>query len=183
MLVRSGLRHQVQLLDRFFDHNNRPEADVSAPRKTVQAGFRAKKTFKGKTAMKHVIEAVFVIALSCPVYCFAVSPVSVVKGPPASLKMEVHKFGVHEIYLTRSARAISDVQGPMKITLSRGSYPNIFQVDISYKELSSGQIYFRVDVPLEEESNFQIRAVEMATGSIWYEVFSGKISEIPSVFQ
>ncbi|WP_426075420.1 hypothetical protein [Janthinobacterium sp. PSPC3-1] len=129
--------------------------------------------------MKHVIKAVFVIALSCPLYCFAVSPVSVVKGPPVSLKMEVHEFGVHEIYLTRPVRPILDVQVPMKITLSRGSYPNMFQVDISYKELSNGQIYFRVDVPSEEESNFEIRAVEMATGSIWYEVFSGKMSEIP----
>ena len=71
----------------------------------------------------------------------------------------------------------------MKITLSRGSYPDMFQVDISYKELSSGQIYFRVDVPFGEESDFEIRAVEMTTGSTWYEVFSGKISDIPSVFQ
>ena len=133
--------------------------------------------------MKHVIKAVFIIALSCPADCFGVSPVSVVKGPPAALKMVVHKFGVHEIYLTRPVRPISDVQGPMKITLSRGSYPDMFQVDISYKELSSGQIYFRVNVPFGEESDFEIRAVEMATGSIWYEVFSGKISEIPSVFQ
>ena len=54
--------------------------------------------------MKHVNKAVFIISLSCPADCFGVSPVSVVKGPPAALKMVVHKFGVHENYLIRPAR-------------------------------------------------------------------------------
>ena len=133
--------------------------------------------------MKHVIGAVFIIAVSLPTYSFAVSPVTVIKGPPASLKMEVHKFGVHEIYLTLPSRPPSYVPSPIKITLSRGSYENLFQVDVAYKELPDGRIYFRVDVPQEEELNYQIRAVEMTKGSPWNELFSGKLSEIPSVFQ
>lgn len=133
--------------------------------------------------MKHVIRAIFIIAVSFPTYSFAVSPVTVVKGPPASLKMEVHKFGVHEIYLTLPSRPPSYVPSPIKITLSRGSYENLFQVDVAYKELPDGRIYFRVDVPQEEEFNYQIRAVEMTKGSTWNELFSGKLSEITSVFQ
>jgi hypothetical protein len=133
--------------------------------------------------MKNVIRAVFIIAVSFPTYSFAVSPVTVVKGPPASLKMEVHKFGVHEIYLTLPSRPPSYVPSPLKITLSRGSYENLFQVDVAYKELPDGRIYFRVDVPQEEEFNYQIRAVEMTRGSTWNELFSGKLSEIPSVFR
>jgi hypothetical protein len=133
--------------------------------------------------MKHVIRAVFIIAISFPTYSLAVSPVTIVKGPPASLKMEVHKFGVHEIYLTLPSRPPSYVPSPLKITLSRGSYENLFQVDVAYKELPDGRIYFRVDVPQEEEFNYQIRAVEMTRGSTWNELFSGKLSEIPSVFR
>jgi hypothetical protein len=133
--------------------------------------------------MKHVIRAVFIIAISFPTYSLAVSPVTIVKGPPASLKMEVHKFGVHEIYLTLPSRPPSYVPSPIKITLSRGSYENLFQVDVAYKELPDGRIYFRVDVPQEEEFNYQIRAVEMTRGSTWNELFTGKLSEIPSVFQ
>jgi hypothetical protein len=108
------------------------------------------------------------------------SPVMVVKGPPAVLKMDVHKFGVHEIYLTRPERLPADVPSPVKITLSRGSYPNIFQVDLAYKELPDGRIYFRVDVPIENESDYDIRVVEMTKGSIWYELFSGKLSVLPT---
>lgn len=135
--------------------------------------------------MKPVIAAVFIVAVSFPTYSCAVSPVAVVKGPPASLKMEVHKFGVHEIYLTRPSRSPSYAPSPMKITLSRGSLANenLFEVEVAYKELPDGRIYFRVDIPREEESGYQIRAVEMTTGSTWYELFSGKLSEIPSVFQ
>lgn len=135
--------------------------------------------------MKHVIATVFIIAVSFPTYSSAVSPVTVVKGPPASLKMEVHRFGVHEIYLTLPSRPPSYVPNPIKITLSRGSYENenLFQVDVAYKELPDGRIYFRVDIPQEEEFNYQIRAVEMTRGSTWYELFSGKLSEVPSVFQ
>lgn len=127
--------------------------------------------------------AVFIIAVSLPTYSFAVSPVTVVKGPPASLEMEVHKFGVHEIYLTLPSRPPSYVPSPVKITLSRGSYENLFEVDVAYKALADGRIYFRVDVPQEEALNYRIRAVEMTTGGIWYELFSGNLNEIPSVPQ
>ena len=133
--------------------------------------------------MKPVIAAMFIVAASFPPYSFAVTPVSVVKGPPASLKMEVHKFGVHEIYLTLPSRPPSYVPSPIKITLSRGSYENLFQVDVAYKELPDGRLYFRVDIPQEEALNYQIRAVEMTRGSTWNELFSGKLSEIPSIFQ
>jgi len=133
--------------------------------------------------MKHVIAAVLMIAVSFPTCSFAVTPVTVVRGPPASLKMDVHKFGVHEIYLTLPSSPPSYVPSPIKITLSRGTYDNLFQVDVAYKALSDGRIYFRVDIPQEEESNYQIRVVEMTRGSTWYELFSGKLSEVPSVFQ
>lgn len=107
------------------------------------------------------------------------------KGPPASLKMEVHKFGVHDIYLTLPSRPPSHVPSPMKITLSRGSYEddNLFQVDVAYRTLPDGRIYFRVDIPQEEASSYRIRAVEMTSGSTWHELFSGGLNEIPSVFQ
>jgi hypothetical protein len=130
--------------------------------------------------MKHVFAAALIIALSVPVDCLAMSPVMTVKGPPASVKMDVHKFGVHEIYLTLPARAPSYVPSPLKITLSRGSVPNIFQVDLAYKELPDGRIYFRVDVPEEDKSDYDIRVVEMTKGSTWYELFSGKLHVLPT---
>lgn len=128
--------------------------------------------------MKHVFAAVLTIAISVPVYCFAMSPVMVVKGPPASVTMQVHKFGVHEIYLTLPVRPPSYVPSPLKVTLSRGSVPNIFQVDLAYKELADGRIYFRVDTPEEDKSDYDIRVVEMTKGSIWYELFSGKLNAL-----
>lgn len=133
--------------------------------------------------MKYVIAAVFVIAASIPAYSFAVTPVTVVKGPPASLKMEVHMFGVHDMYLTLPSRPPSYVPSPIKITLSRGPFEHLFQVDVAYKELPDGRIYFRLDIPQEEEPNYQIQVVEMTRGSTWYELFSGKLSEVPGVFQ
>jgi|GEM_PF-6952683 len=130
--------------------------------------------------MKHFIAAALIAAISVPVDCFAMSPVMVVKGPPASVKMDVHKFGVHEIYLTLPARSPSYVPSPLKVTLSRGSVPNIFQVDLAYKELPDGRIYFRVDVPEEDKSDYDIRVVEMTKGSTWYELFSGKLNALPT---
>ncbi|MBD8530687.1 MULTISPECIES: hypothetical protein [unclassified Massilia] len=131
--------------------------------------------------MKHVIAAVFIIAMSFPMYSFALSPVTIVKGQPASLKMEVYGFGVHYIYLTLPARPPSYIPSPVKVTLSRGAYPDIFEVELAYKELLDGRISFRVDIPREEAVSYQIRVVEMTGGSLWYELFSGKLSEIPGV--
>ena len=133
--------------------------------------------------MKHAVAAVCMIAVSFPMHSFAVTPVAVVKGPPASLKMEVHKCGVHEIYLTLPSRPPSHAPSPIRITFSRGTYENLFQVDVAYKELPDGRIYFRVDIPQQEESSYQIRVVEMTSGSTWYELFSGNLSEVPGVFQ
>lgn len=130
--------------------------------------------------MKHAFTAAFIVTASVSSYCFAVVPVTVIKGPPASLEMEVHNYGVHEIYLTRPARPPSYVPSGMIITLSRGSYPNIFRVDLAYKELPDGRIYFRVDAPKEEESDYEIRVVDMTKGGIWYELYSGKLSVIPT---
>lgn len=131
--------------------------------------------------MKYVFAVSFFIAILVPTWCAAVSPVMTVKGPQASLKMEVHNFGVHLFHLTLPERAPSYVPSPVKITLSRGLFPNRFEVDIAYKNLPDGRIDFRVDVPKEEESFYQIQVVEMKKGSTWYELFSSKLSEIPRV--
>jgi len=42
--------------------------------------------FESQIAMKHVLAAVVITALSFPTDCFAVSPMSVAKGPAASVK-------------------------------------------------------------------------------------------------
>lgn len=131
--------------------------------------------------MKYAFAVTFFIAISVPTWCTAVTPVTTVKGPQASLKVEVHKFGVHIFHLTLPERAPSYVPGPVKITLSRGLFPNKFEVDIAYKNLPDGRIDFRVDVSEEEESDYQIKVVEMKKGSTWYELFSSKLSEIPIV--
>ena len=131
--------------------------------------------------MRRAFATAFVVIIFVSSYCFALTPVTVVKGPPASLEMAVHDFGVHEIYLTRPARPPSYVPSPVLVTLSRGSYPKIFKVDLAYKELPDGRIYFRVDIPKEDEPDYEIRAIELTPGGIWYELFSGKLNVIPPI--
>lgn len=133
--------------------------------------------------MKHAFAAGLMLAIVAPTCGFAVTPVSVVKGPPASVKMEVHDFGVNEIYLTLPARDMPYGAGTLKITLLRGTVPAIFQVDLAYKELPDGRIYVRVDIPKEEQSSYAIRVWEMTSTSTWFELFSGKLSAIPSEYR
>jgi hypothetical protein len=131
--------------------------------------------------MKPSFAAAFIFAISVSSQCFAAVPTDLAKGPPASLQMEVHNGRVHEIYLTRPAPLPSYVPDRLKITLSRGVYPDLFQVELAYVELPDGRIYFRVETPKEAASEYVIQAIDMPKGPIWYELFSGKLSEIPTV--
>jgi len=128
--------------------------------------------------MRHAFTAAFVVAASVSAHCLAMSPVTVTKGPPASVEIQVHKYGVHEFYLTRPAGPLSYVPSGMQIRLTRGSPPKIFQVDLAYRELPDGRIYFRVDVPEEEASDYEIRVVDMVKGGLWYEIYSGKLTTL-----
>jgi hypothetical protein len=130
--------------------------------------------------MKRLFAAALFFAISVSSYCSAVVPIDLAKGPPASLQMEVHNGTVHEIYLTRPTPLPSYVPGRVKIMLSRGEYPDRFQIELAYAELPDGRIYFRVDTPKEAASEYVIQAIDMPKGPIWYELFSGKLSEIPT---
>jgi hypothetical protein len=131
--------------------------------------------------MKRSFAAAFIFAISVSSYCFAVVPTTITKGPPASLQMEVHDGRVHEIYLTRPTPLPSYVPGRVKIMLSRGGYPDLFQVELAYVELPDGRLYFRVDTPKEGDAEYAIQVVDMPKGPIWYELFSGKLNEIATV--
>ncbi|MGV7206424.1 hypothetical protein ACLB1G_01045 [Oxalobacteraceae bacterium A2-2] len=119
------------------------------------------------------------VLLSAATRCYAVSPVTTVQGPPASLTMETHQFGVHLFDLTLPERPSSHTPGPLKITLTRGVFPNRFEVELAYLVLPDGRLHFRVDVPAEQEAAYDIKVVEMVKGSTWYELYSGKINQIP----
>jgi hypothetical protein len=98
---------------------------------------------------------------------------------PASLKMEVYDNRVHEIYLSRSKPSPSYTPGHVKITVSRGKYPDQFSVDVAYVDLGDKRILFTINTPPASESDYDIHAIEFSAGM--HELFSGKLSEIPVV--
>jgi hypothetical protein len=125
--------------------------------------------------------AAFIFTLFVSSHCLAMSPVGTTNGPPGSVEMQVHGGRVHEIYLTRPTPMPPYIPGRLKVTLSRGVQPNSFQVDLAYVELPDGRIYFRIDTPKGEESDYEIRVMDMLQTISWYVLFSGKLSEIPTV--
>lgn len=125
--------------------------------------------------------AVFFFTLFVSSHCLAMSPVGTTEGPPGSVEMRVHFGRGHEIYLTRPAAMPSYIPGRLKVTLSRGVKPNAFEVDLAYVELPDGRIYFRIDTPKGEEADYEIRVMDMLRTISWYVLFSGKLSEIPTV--
>lgn len=103
------------------------------------------------------------------------------KVAPALLEMEVHNGRTHDIYLTRPSPSASYVPGHIKVTLSHGAYPDSFEVELAYVQLPDGRIFFKVSTPPGAESEYEIRAIDMSKGSIWYTLYSGRLSEIPTV--
>jgi hypothetical protein len=73
------------------------------------------------------------------------------------------------------------IPGRLKVILRRGVQPNSFQVNLAYVELPDGRIYFRVDTPKGEESDYEIWVEDMLQKISWYVLFSGKLSDIPIV--
>jgi hypothetical protein len=132
--------------------------------------------------MRFFFAVAFILATSIARCCFAQSPITVAvnKGPAASLEMEVHNGREHDIYLTRPIPSQTYVPGHVKITISRGSYPDFFRVEVAYTELPDGRIFFQVSTAPDTDSEYEIHAVDMAKGSTWNLLFSGKLSEIPT---
>jgi hypothetical protein len=73
------------------------------------------------------------------------------------------------------------IPGRLKVTLRRGVQPNAFQVGLAHRDLPDGRIYFRVDTPKGEESDYEIWVEDMLKTISWYVLFSGKLSDIPVV--
>ena len=124
----------------------------------------------------------FIFAMFLSGSCLALSPVGTTEGPQGSVEMQVHFGRVHEIYLTRPTSMPPYIPGRTKIILRRGVQPNAFQVDLAYKELPDGRIYFRIDTPKGEEADYEIWVEDMLQKISWYVLFSGKLSDIP-IFQ
>jgi hypothetical protein len=132
-------------------------------------------------AMKYRYASAFIFVMSLSSHCSAVAPVGKTEGPPGSVEMQVHSGRVHEIYVTRPASMPPHIPGRLKVSLSRGVQPNEFRVDLAYVELPDGRIYFRVDTPKGEESDYDIWVMDMLEKISWYVLFSGKLSDIPIV--
>lgn len=131
--------------------------------------------------MKHYFALVFILTMFLSNHCSAVAPVGAIDGPRGSVEMQVHFGRVHEVYLTRPASIPPYIAGRLKVTLRRGVQPNEFQVDLAHLELPDGRIYFRVDTPKGEESDYEIWVVDMLQTINWYVLFAGKLSDIPIV--
>jgi hypothetical protein len=129
--------------------------------------------------MKPYFALIFILTMFLSNHCSAVSPVGTTDGPRGSVEMQVHFGRVHEIYLTRPTSMPSYIPGRLRVTLRRGVQPNEFQVDLAHVELPDGRIYFRVDTPKGEESDYEIWVVDMLQTISWYVLFSGKLSDIP----
>jgi hypothetical protein len=131
--------------------------------------------------MKNYIAAAFIFVMSLSSQGLASAPVGTTAGPQGSVEMQVHFGTVHEIYLTRPASMPPYIPGRLKVTLRRGVQPNTFQVDLAHVELPDGRIYFRIDTPKGEESDYEIWVEDMLKTISWYVLFSGKLSDITVV--